>query len=118
MKIIPFVFLMFLSASGFAQEHAPTAAQCQADERLWSSESKQATAGTGFDLTIRRYSLNELIARSKEMMMCIPVDPSRGKYESTAMLILSQIERRLTRYVQETGQAEKYDAWERQQAGQ
>jgi hypothetical protein len=48
-------------------------------------------------------------------MKCIAVDRSGSKYESTAMLILSQTERRLTRFIQETGQADKYDDWEKQQ---
>jgi hypothetical protein len=99
----------------FPQEHAPTVSQCQADEKLWSAESRQATDGTGFDLTIREYSLNELILRSKEMMACIAVDPSRGKYESAAMLISAQVEKRLIRFLEETGQADNYAAWERQQ---
>lgn len=78
-------------------------------------QSRQATEGSGFDLTIRECSLNELILRSKEMMACIAIDPSRGKYESAAMLISAQVEKRLIRFIEETGQADKYAAWERQQ---
>lgn len=112
--------LMLLTASAvFAQEHAPTIAQCQADQRLWSNESIHATSGTGFDLTIKRYSIVELIDRSQEMMACMSVDSKDlSTYSSTAMLICTQIESRLTRYIKETGQAEKYDAWEKRQASQ
>jgi hypothetical protein len=108
------LFLM-VSSVLLGQEHAPTTAQCQADDKWWSAESRQATEGTGFDLTIRDYSLNDLIARSKELMSCMAVDPHGGGYATTAMLILSQVNKRLVRYVQETGQADRYDAWEKQQ---
>lgn len=119
MKTIPILAVfLFLSTANFAQEHAPTPDQCQADERMWSNESVHATSGTGFDLTIKQYPLNEMIARSKEMLGCVAVDRrNAGTYNSTAALILSQIERRLIRYIQETDQADKYDAWEKQQAG-
>lgn len=116
---IGFGLILLAASSNFAQEHATSPAQCQTDERLWSNESKLATSGTGFDVTIKRYPLNELIARAREMSSCMVTDTRNGSsYSSASMLILSQVERRLTRYIQETGQAEKYDAWERQQSAQ
>ncbi len=107
--------IVFAASVGLAQEHAPTPAQCQADEKAWSAESRLATSGTGFDLTIRRYSLNELVLRAKEMTGCSAVDTKNlNNYSSTATIVFSQIEKRLIRYIQETGQADRYDAWEKQ----
>jgi hypothetical protein len=113
-RLLLLLVIFVLGATlAYSQEHAPTAPQCQADQRLWSSQSKLATAATGFDAAIRSYSLNELANRSREMLQCISVDPDHlSQYGTTAALILSQVERRLTRFVQETGQADKYAKWE------
>jgi hypothetical protein len=112
------LFLLAANTSPvFSQEHAPTVTQCRADERLWSAESMQAGAGTGFESPLKDYSLNELILRSKEMAGCVVVDPpNKDNYPSTAMLIMSTVNKRLVRYVQETGQADRYDSWERLQS--
>jgi hypothetical protein len=111
------VAFILLVGTVFGQEHAPTISQCQADERLWSAESLQAKSGTGFEPSIRNYPVNELQARVRELTECIAVDPHSHGYSSTAMVILSQANKRLMRYIQETGQADSYDAWEKKQAG-
>jgi hypothetical protein len=116
MKAVVVAFVL-LVGTVLGQEHAPTVSQCQADERLWSAESMQAGSGTGFDVSIRNYSVNELQFRVRELTECVAVDPHSNKYSSTAMLILSQTNKRLMRYIQETGQANSYDAWEKQQSG-
>jgi hypothetical protein len=116
-KILFLVSMLLCSFTAISEDHAPTAAQCQADQKWWSSQSNAATSGNGFDTSIKKYSLNELLDRAKEMTVCVSVDyQNHSSYESTAMVILSQTNKRLVRYVQETGQARDYDTWENQQS--
>jgi hypothetical protein len=57
-----------------------------------------------------------MVNRGKELMNCISVDyDNHITYQSTSMLVMSQVNKRLIRYIQETGQAKDYDAWEKLQ---
>lgn len=61
MKILS-VFLLF-SAAAFAQDHAPTLAQCRADAALWDA-----------DQALDQHSFVELSKRQGEMAQCSIVD--------------------------------------------
>jgi hypothetical protein len=71
------VLLLTLIPSLFGQDHAPTAAQCQADERLWESDLHKASSTKD---AISRFSFQSLQDRFSEMEDCIAVDEERGPY--------------------------------------
>jgi hypothetical protein len=101
--------LVLLPASN-AQEHAPTVAQCQADERWWGG---QAEAG-GFPAETANLSIDDLLSRAGEMAKCVSVDRQHsGNYSSTGGVIFSQTTARLTQYLQDTNQLGAYLAWEK-----
>jgi hypothetical protein len=61
----------------FAQEHAPTATQCQADQRLWLSQLETPTGPADV-----QYST--LVKWVDELQKCTVVDPDRAsEYENT-----------------------------------
>jgi hypothetical protein len=55
-----------------AQQHAPTAEQCRADQRLWLSELE---GPPGPPASIGSIGYPELLKRSDEMYACRAVDP-------------------------------------------
>lgn len=113
MKKIAAVCIVWIVAASFpapSQDHAPTVAQCQADEKVWGMQTEESGA---FPPGTANLSLDDLLERSEEMSSCIAVDRShRESYAFTAMALNSQIETRLWGYIHETGQSAQYDAWE------
>jgi len=83
---------------GYADDHAPTVAQCQADQRLWWNQldnDKEAIS----KLTVRQ--LNE---RSGEMNQCGIVDKQHVEsYSRTAAMFHLEIENRLRRFLERHG---------------
>lgn len=87
MKSIPFLAVLLLAWAGFAQEHAPLAAQCQADLGLWSNvqqrieyrnaETEHFSNGTPNKSEINKLSFREIASRAHEMGQCADVDPPR-----------------------------------------
>ena len=74
MKYFADLALFLLSASVTAQiEHAPTVAQCQADQRLWFSQVQQ----NGKTSPARAV----MIERIREMINCIQVDPATNRVD-------------------------------------
>jgi hypothetical protein len=75
MKYVLVLALLLVPFSSVAQdsavEHAPTVAQCQADQALWRDKlSGDASASTPTYLTIRKWP--------SEMNDCASVDPSHS----------------------------------------
>jgi hypothetical protein len=102
---------LFLLPTSNAQDHAPTVAQCQADEDWWSGQAEEAG---GFPATTANLSIDDLLLRAGEMEKCVSVDRQRGqRYAGTAGEIFSQITVRLGQYIHETGQDAAYLAWEK-----
>ena len=85
-----------------AQEHAPTAAQCQADVAVWGNTdtlSEYAQAQSAFvrdgipnRTGIAKLSWTELTGRVSEMADCSKVDPQQAVRYSTAWLLYTTVE--------------------------
>ena len=71
------LFLLSFVIPLLGQDHAPTAAQCQADERLWESDLHKANSTKN---VISRFSFQSLQDRFSEMEDCIAVDEEHGPY--------------------------------------
>ena len=90
MKPFLLLFLLLLIVPATGQEHAPTAAQRQADAALWGDtelENKFLHAYASPDQTeIGRLGWKEITARMAEMRDCRKVDPAReGRYYDIAV---------------------------------
>jgi hypothetical protein len=71
--------LISVPAIGQEVEHAPTVAQCQADQRLWRAKLE---GDQGFDL--KDVTLNTLAHWEAEMVKCEAVDPpNQSRYFNT-----------------------------------
>jgi len=106
-KTILAAAILFVAPT-FAQEvqHAPTAAQCQADAALWNSQK------TDFFITykntqdvrntiIEKLTAKELFARSNEMFDCASVDSGRAKdYFATQDTYIELFLRRMNSFIQ------------------
>jgi hypothetical protein len=116
MKLLTITICLLWTAAAFSQDHAPTPEQCQADEKWWGSQELMATDATAYSPSVAQLSTGDLLKRAKELMACITVDtPNAAKYDSTAMVTLSLTTKRFGRYIQETGQKDRYLDWEEQQ---
>jgi hypothetical protein len=75
-RTLLFVWLILTASLAGQVEHAPTVAQCQADQRLWLSELEAKTHGLPtFDV---------IIQWENEMNDCMKVDPdNRLQYDRT-----------------------------------
>jgi hypothetical protein len=86
------VFVFVFVAVGQEVQHAPTVAQCQADQRLWGHALAHPENLPDF------VALEE---RASEMVDCGRVDPQdQPEYELTAATIYAQIEARMLHYLQ------------------
>ena len=96
------LMLTLLTASVAGQiEHAPTVAQCQADQRLWLSEIEDTDSTTQPLFSI-------LGQRSHEMSQCEDVDPAnRFKYYNTHSEIIAAQTGRMYHYLV------RHDLWGR-----
>lgn len=88
------VALLLLTVVTFAQEHAPTVQQCQADQRLWFDQLSKESAD------VSRLSIQQLNTRSKEMTDCGTIDEDHlAAYDRTAAEFHFAIESRLTNFL-------------------
>jgi predicted nucleic-acid-binding Zn-ribbon protein len=87
---------ILIVAPAFAQEiqHAPTAAQCQADQRLWQSQAGEYfQAAKSHDVkntVVVNLTAIELLARSMEMSDCYKVDSENFKMYSLTQCTYAQ----------------------------
>ncbi len=105
----PFLLLVILlsASSVHPQQHAPTVEVCRADYAVWNAEIKQTSRET----TMKRLSLNELIARQSEMAACLQVELAMldasnvdellrvSKYEVLSGAYLSEITERQEHFI-------------------
>lgn len=92
--VVVFFFSVFVLVAGM-QQHAPMAAQCQADAALWYGDSERRIEyinaeaahmkyGTPNKTEPNKLSFDEIQARIDEMNDCMDVDPkSLLKYSDT-----------------------------------
>lgn len=79
--------LVATSAFGQAVEHAPTAAQCQADSALWTK--KMTDPADSWALSAKDVSMRTLTKWGTEMTDCTTVDPpNTNRYVATQKFIL------------------------------
>jgi hypothetical protein len=107
--------LFFLAALSFAsvtsaQQHAPLAAQCQADLGLWTADA-QKTAYLAAEIEhmnnatpnkseINKFTLREITSRADEMGQCADVDTANeNQYRDTQNFYLEVIHDRFTSFV-------------------
>jgi hypothetical protein len=75
--------LIAVPALGQEVEHAPTVAQCQADQALWTSRLVEPTKG--WEDTVKDTPMKTVVTWGKEMSACSVVDPQNAtKYNRTA----------------------------------
>ena len=83
-------------------EHAPTVAQCQADQRLWSPQIEDKASTLTFDV---------LKNRGSEMIACYDVDPTNAKdYYTTASSATAVMAARLRKFIQRHQQWDQFIA--------
>jgi hypothetical protein len=110
MKLLILIFGLLFIVSAHAQEHAPTAAQCQADVAVWgdsSMETEYNKAQTAFvnDNTpnktdTAKLGVDEIIARQNEMIDCMKVDrPQFNSYLDAMQFYHSVIADRLFDFI-------------------
>ena len=101
MKLIPTLCCLTLAASLTGQvEHAPTVAQCQADQRLWLSQLEGKDKSTlGF------YVFTDMAV---EMESCSEVDPPNAtKYYNTESEATATQAKRMSKFIQ------RHQLWEK-----
>jgi hypothetical protein len=87
--------LLLLVASSLSQNHAPTAEQCRADQRLWQSQVDDMPE------EISKVLFQTLTDRGHEMADCIVVDGSYWEsYSHTAVALHIQQSRRLMHFLE------------------
>jgi hypothetical protein len=96
LKAIPaLAFVVMVSLSAGQVEHAPTAAQCQADQRLWLSKVE---AGEG-QAALPEYGV--IGKWAYEMSDCMNVDPeNKLRYYNTESEIYVEQKGRLRDFIQ------------------
>jgi hypothetical protein len=121
-----FVLLVFVG-SAFGQskssddiEHAPTAAQCQADRALWNSQYPTwvdaIDSGRPFSTPLGQIGIVELLARRKEMTDCQAIDTrSEALYKEVYYYMNTIVAKRCLAYIFQTGKSEDYAIWEAEQ---
>jgi hypothetical protein len=102
MKRLLVLSVFVLTAVGQDVQHAPTVAQCQADQRLWLSEIEEHGDSP------RLPKFLEVDERRLEMLACKAVDPeNRWRYYNTAAEIESLQEHRLNDFIA------RHDMWQK-----
>ncbi len=73
--------ILLAAAASFGQDHAPTAQQCQGDQRLWFGQ---------FDTSaeISKLSFRELQQRAEEMHKCDAIDAANAHYYTATQKLL------------------------------
>ncbi len=93
-RVLAVLALILLSAANARmQEHAPIAAQCQADKAVWASELDPAE--------ISKIGVEELNKRMWEMAACQKVDsPNSAGYVKVATVYLMAINARYYNFIE------------------
>jgi len=87
MKLLLVIAMSLIGTIACAQQHAPLAAQCRADVRLWANErvkneyfdaEQGVDKGLKDDSAINQLNIHELTARSHELIQCKDVDPGNA----------------------------------------
>lgn len=106
MKVILFMAAILIAHPVFGQEiqHAPTVAQCQADQRLWQSQASEyfhtAKIPDVKNTVVLNLTAIELLARSMEMSDCYKVDSENVKMYSLTQCTYAQLfSERATNYL-------------------
>ncbi|MFZ0226036.1 MAG: hypothetical protein WAL41_03615 [Mycobacterium sp.] len=73
--------LLLLPAASFGQDHAPTAQQCQADQRFWFGQIDTPPE-------LSKLSFRELQQRAEEMHKCNAVDATNVRYYQATQELL------------------------------
>ena len=85
MKTAILIILIAVSVKACAQQHAPTASQCQADLNLWRSQLEEynnaevlrMNNGTPNSSIVMKLRFTEINERAIEMGQCAVVDPEK-----------------------------------------
>jgi hypothetical protein len=95
MKLLLVIAMSLIGTIACAQQHAPLAAQCQADVRLWANErvkneyldaeDLKSKSGTNNRSEINSLNVHELVKREHELGQCKDVDPEHRSEYSTAL---------------------------------
>jgi hypothetical protein len=96
MKYASLLLAMLIVVPATGQEHAPTAARCQADAAVWGDRQAEADcldAGAEKNTTkIGGLGYKEVIARIGEMEKCVKIDPpGKDKYYEVAVFYNSSV---------------------------
>lgn len=104
------ILVVILSASlqaGQVIEHAPTVAQCQADQRLWLAQIEADAKGSNNTLP----TVDVIMAWSSEMYKCKDVDPTNHlKYYNTDSEITTERMLRLEHFLDRHDLRQKFMA--------
>ncbi|MBZ5698408.1 MAG: hypothetical protein LAN18_07655 [Acidobacteriia bacterium] len=83
-KTLILCLILFIVPRATGQEHAPTAAQCQADVAVWGDSSLETeyneaqttfvNSGTPNKTDVAKLGWDEVTARQNEMITCVKVD--------------------------------------------
>ena len=87
------ILAVVMTASlGGQVEHAPTVAQCQADQRLWRAQIDEGASSLKYEV---------LHERVGEMIACNDVDPpNTTEYYNTASLTFAAMAARMNKFIQ------------------
>jgi hypothetical protein len=103
-----------------AVQHAPTAEQCRADQRLWDSQfvawSDAVNNGHHFSSPLGQLDMTELLSRRSEMQDCEAVNPtSLHDYRTMYYYLSTIIADHCITYFLTTGKVTEYIPWETEQ---
>jgi hypothetical protein len=103
MKRVLILGIFVLAAVGQEVQHAPTVAQCLADQRLWYSKVE--------DTSITLPNIDTLSQWSQEMGDCEKVDPeNKWKYYNTEEEIHEDERSRMTNFIARHGLWQQFKA--------
>jgi hypothetical protein len=102
MKRVLILGVFVLAAVGQDVQHAPTVAQCQADQRLWLAEIEEGDSS-------KLPTVNILTKRSDELDDCQKVDPDNvGKYVNATSEIDILKATRMVHFLRRNGMFQKF----------
>ena len=107
-RFVILAFVVITTSLTGQVEHAPTVAQCQADQRLWLAQAED-NVGTNKDGDTLPPSYNTLSEWRREMQNCVDVDPeNRRSYSNTESELVVVLKRRLGDFIERHGMWSKF----------
>ena len=103
--------LLLCACMAVAQQdpiHAPTVAQCQADQRLWASQINDGSKDWAH--SANNVSAVTLVAWGNELVVCEAVDPDNQDYAKTLRCTHSVISYRMNDFIQRHGMSGQFFA--------